>query len=252
MRERKFLFILAAGALAAACNSPGKQTADNTPIIDIPDQTFKASLTASFDKNGDGEISQYEASFIKEIDTVAIKASGSSADSIQDLTGIEHFANLKKADFSNQRISDFDLSANTKLEELVLDGNPVATLQLGNPQILKTLSANNLDSAATIEEIAIAGFPKLETLLLNNSPNFKKLDIENVSFQHNALNRLELEGNGTIMRLRVANTNLRTLNAVNMKSLASIIATKEQVDAYNNGSLNWKMDDPSNQLVSTR
>lgn len=61
-------------------------------LVEIPDAEFKQCLVGAFDKNGDGEISTYEALFVSDISRLF-----ENNDKIVTLEGLQHFPNIKKA-----------------------------------------------------------------------------------------------------------------------------------------------------------
>ncbi len=126
--------------------------ADDTDIIYFPDASFKAYLVKNFDKNMDGEISEYEASLISEIECGGYD--------ILSLDGIEYCTSLTKLDCSaNQlftldvskntaliwldcvdtQLTTLDVSNNTKLERLNCSFNPLTTLNVSQNTALKDL-----------------------------------------------------------------------------------------------------------------
>jgi hypothetical protein len=97
---------------------------DSKVIVEISDAGFKSYLLENFDKNGDGNISLSEAKAIKEIKCPGMK--------IENLDGIEKFANLESLDCSNNELDEIEIRYNKKLNSLVCNGNKVPlTIYIG-------------------------------------------------------------------------------------------------------------------------
>lgn len=122
-----------------------------TPIyVTIPDATFLACLTETYDINGDGKIDQKEAAKI-----TSIVCSGKS---IASLAGIENFTNLTTLDCSKTQITSLDISANTKLTSITCQNN-------------EQMVSLNLPPVSSISERAFLGCTSLAELDLPNTIN---------------------------------------------------------------------------------
>lgn len=111
---------------------------------------------------------------------------------IQDLTGIEGFVNITLLSAVGQEIKNIDLSFNTKLDTLYLNGNLLTNIDVSNNTnlILLDIQSNKLSS--------IDGLSKLTNLKeLNLSFNdFEEISIENASIEvlyisHNLLKSID-------------------------------------------------------------
>jgi hypothetical protein len=121
---------------------------DSKEIVEISDAGFKSYLVENFDKNGDGNISLSEAKAVKEIKCPGLK--------IENLDGIEKFANLESLDCSNNELDELELRYNKKLNSLVCNGNKVPlTIYIGmksplrNPNV-ETPKGNGPPQAANM------------------------------------------------------------------------------------------------------
>ncbi|GAB1856666.1 hypothetical protein MHTCC0001_15010 [Flavobacteriaceae bacterium MHTCC 0001] len=88
-------------------------------VVTIPDTNFKTALlnhNPIIDTNSDGEIQCSEASAF----TGQIVASSLN---IQDLTGIESFTEITGLQVFNNDLTSIDVSQNTKLRQLLVEGN---------------------------------------------------------------------------------------------------------------------------------
>lgn len=109
-------------------------------VLSIPDTNFKNKLLQAsvsntiakdingnnmvIDANGDGEIQQWEALAVYELDV--------HTSDINDLTGIEHFANLSVLDCSENNLTKLDLSSNFKLNNMWIIHNPLSFVNVKN------------------------------------------------------------------------------------------------------------------------
>ncbi len=147
MRKRSFLLMLAVAALAAAAcltllvsavdgtaadgteggsfnGLPAKVAEDGGLIIskdNFPDDVFCAYVK-TLDPNGDGKLSLDEA---KGITKIVLTGSG-----VTTLSGIGYFSELDTLFCANNKITELDLTHNTKLEMLECEDNGLKTLNL--------------------------------------------------------------------------------------------------------------------------
>ena len=117
---------------------------------DIPDETFRQYLFASFDQNNDGVLSDAERNDVTEIivDDYGV---------IQSVRGIEYFPHLKCLMCDGNDISDIDVSRNRELEVLTFNHNYVSTIDLSNNVMLAELyCSDNL-----LENLNVSNNPRL-------------------------------------------------------------------------------------------
>jgi len=120
-------------------------------VVSFPDARFKAYMVANFDLNKDGEISQYEASLITEIDC--------HGKYIQSLEGIEYCTALTYLDCGNNQLTTLDVSNNMKLEKLDCQKNQLTALDVSNNTKLKQLVCffNQLTALDVSKNTALIG-----------------------------------------------------------------------------------------------
>jgi len=191
-------------------------------IIEIPDEAFKAYLTANFDTDGDAEISESEALRVKKI---AVKT-----DEIFSLEGIEHFTNLDTLicrgvdlDVSEHeevtslgRLTTLDLSKNTFLIHLECDANHLKTLILpDNPWLKFLLCSHNY-----LTELDLTNLSGLEVLKAFN----------------NKLTAIDVSCNPLLRSIEVHNNNISSID----------VTCCPMVDCLNIGNNNIKEVDLSN------
>ena len=170
-------------------------------MIDIPDKVFKEYLTAHYDTDGDGEISESEALKVRKI---AVKT-----DNIFTLEGIEHFTNLDTLicrgvdlDVSEHeevtslgRLSSLDLSKNIFLVHLECDANHLKTLILpDNPWLEFILCSHNY-----LTELDLTKLSGLEVIKAFN----------------NKLTEIDVSHNPLLRTIEVHNNNLSSIDVTN-------------------------------------
>ncbi len=198
----------------------------------FPDAIFRQYVADNFDKDGDGVLyaAELEASIIK----VDYK-------NISDLTGIEHFKNLKMLTCINNNITNLDLSKNTKLKELVCYKNQIETINIANCTELEALWCYN----NKISSIDISNASKLKNLwcseneltILDASNNTA---LESLRCDNNKITRLEISDNATLTTLNCENNQLTTFNISNNTALTNLSCNNNQLenlDVSNNTAL---------------
>ncbi|WP_299334109.1 T9SS type A sorting domain-containing protein [uncultured Psychroserpens sp.] len=133
-------------------------------IIDIPDANFKNALVndnvafiggsnglTDVDTNNDGEIQLNEA--------LAVSFLNISNKNITSLEGIQHFSNVTDFYARHNNIVDLDLSFLTSIGDLLLDNNPMESLDLSNlvnADIIKVYETNLIDlNLESLESVQI-------------------------------------------------------------------------------------------------
>ena len=121
---------------------------DGSVLVEIPDANFKTYLLEKFDKNKDGDISRAEARAANNINCSGL--------TIESLTGIEYFRNIKSLDCSDNQLEEIDLRYNRKLNKLNCKGNKSPlnvyfgmTSPLRNPKVQKPESNKTPDIQGT-------------------------------------------------------------------------------------------------------
>ena len=148
----------------------GCEKEDDLEIIPLENFNgdLKSYLLDNFDINKDGVISLDEADAVTEM-----HYAGSYG--LSSLEGIQYFKNLKIFGYSHfgDKINSFDLSKNTKLEELYCYSSNLTSLDLSKNVALRILECrnNNLTSLVLPES------SKLESLNCEYNPNLASLDL---------------------------------------------------------------------------
>ena len=140
----------------------------------FPNATFM-EYVKRFDTDNDGFLDADEREAVTEIDV--------HAKSITSLKGIEFFPNLEKLDCNNNRLTELDVSKNTKLVELYCMGNwQLSELDVSKNTALKILwcGSSNLSSlrlsSNTELEALDCSYSQLSYLSTYNNPKLWYLD----------------------------------------------------------------------------
>ena len=118
------------------------QNPDDSPIIQFKDQYFFEAILEQVDANGDGQISEREASDVKRLSTVSRNAIR-GMDELKYFTSLEH---LELYDIINSALT-FDLRCCTNLKTLITELPEQPTILLSGSQSLTSVdvSGGNYD-----------------------------------------------------------------------------------------------------------
>ena len=120
------------------------RTIAGDPAISVPDPFFRDYLLRHFDENDDGVLSRKETFHIRKIEV--------PGDSIETLTGIEQFSELETLfcagtidEFGviHGRLRDIDLSRNSLLTRLNVEGNRLTELDIHLNPFLQEVNLKN-------------------------------------------------------------------------------------------------------------
>ena len=161
----------------------------------FPDENFRQFLLTERDIDGDDDLSQSEIAAINELIVNGCE--------ISSLQGIEYFTELEYLDCGNNAITSLDLSANTKLTDVICNNNLLETLDLSANTALLSLNCENnlliwlnIDNCAALNnlmmlgnnlpELNIAGCPMLysiEDSFINYYFDFDE-NVTEIVFEH--------------------------------------------------------------------
>ena len=210
----------------------------------FPNATFM-EYVKRFDKDSDGFLDADEREAVKEIDV--------HAKSIDSLKGIEFFPNLEKLDCNNNKLTELDVSKNTKLTELYCMGNwqlseldvskntalkilwcgscNLSSLRLGANTELEALdcSRNQLSYLSTYNNSKLwyldcsrNNLKSDSDLVISYNPNLKELRCG-----YNQLERLSVKKNTLLEKLYCNNNKLTYLD---LESNSKLTASNVNVD----------------------
>ncbi len=165
--------------------------------VDIPDENFLEYLLigANVDTNRDGEIQVSEAE--------AFTGSFTINEGITDLTGIEAFKNLSVLGIYSAKIKNLNLSGNTKLQYLNINGTPLTSVDVSkNTDLIQIVVQYN----ANLEEFVLGENSKLQVL----------------SLMYNQIKSLNLDGCTRMTNFFITDNKLTTVDISHSPKLAQI------------------------------
>ena len=175
----------------------------------FPDANFRSYVSKQFDKNSDKKLSADE---IKKATYISVYNK-----SISNLKGIEFFTEATSISAGTNSLTSVNLSKNTKLQSLDLEGNKLKSIDLSKNVNLKNLYLYKNQ----ITSIDLSKNTKLEYIELSSN----KLSKINVT-KNTALKQLFVEKN-LLSSIDVSkNTNLIYLDVFNNAKLAKIDVSK--------------------------
>ncbi|MDV7140170.1 hypothetical protein R3X28_14860 [Maribacter sp. TH_r10] len=208
------IFSLTLFLIISCSNDDDNQT--NDIYLNIPDIHFETKLIEQ-GIDSDGIVNQQMLkSDAEAVSSLDLNLSANFGE-ISDLTGIEGFINITFLSAAGQEINDIDLSFNTKLDTLFLNGNHLTSIDISNNPnlILLDVQSNELST--------INGLSKLTNLKKMNLSfnNFEEINIKNESIEvllisHNLLKTID------------------TNDALNLKNVLLILNQLTTVDFSSN------------------
>ena len=187
----------------------------------FPDQTFRTYLSGeSFDKNGDGVLSDSEIATVSEIN-VDSRITGAK---ISSLKGIEHFTALIKLTCYNNELTELDVSSNKALETLECSSNKVTELDLSKNTALSTLdcASNQLTELDVSKNKALTDLD-CERNQLTELDVSKNTALEYLDCGSNQLKVLDVSNHTALFRLSCSESSqLRELNVSGCTELYSL------------------------------
>ena len=180
----------------------GGGNGDGVPIDDknFPDAVFR-KYVSKFDTNNDDALNEAEIAVVKEIDVYG--------DSVQDLTGIAHFTELKELDCAGNQLTTLDISNNTKVEMLDCDNNSLTKLKIGKNESLTDLYCS---------------YNQLTTLDVSQNTGLINLQCED-----NNLTYLDVSSNEYLSTLYCSGNQLTTLDVSKNTSLTKLDCSENKL-----------------------
>ncbi|MFR9166399.1 MAG: T9SS type A sorting domain-containing protein [Dysgonomonas sp.] len=139
---------------------------------------------------------------------------------------------LEEITLSKNKLATLNLSANNNLKRIVIDGNPLTSVQL--PATLASAASLNIGQTL-LSEASISGIlskmPNLTSLTINNDQSENKLtvidlsantELEDLNLLNNGIEVLNLSNNTKLKSVRIGNNKIRTisLNAPLLETLS--------------------------------
>ena len=232
-RQSKLIKVILAFALIIGAFSFNSSFAAGQDVeineTNFPDATFR-EYVKRFDNNRNGKLSTSEINVVKNIDV--------SEKNIKSIKGVEFFADLEELECVKNKISDINVSKNTKLKKLNCEWNELNTLD-----VTKNIALNELR----------CGINNLTTLDLKNNKNLKvlwcytnrlkNLDIsQNTSLREvfcakNEISNLDLSKNTELKVLDIGENYLEKLdlsNNIKLEKLKIYTNKFKNIDISNN------------------
>ena len=193
-------------------------------VVLIPDSNFEQVLIDSgFDTNG-------LSGNILLTDAEAITVLNVSGKNIADATGIEAFVNLTDVDFSNNFLSEIDLSQNVSLANLNVSGNNLSDLFISNGKKIISLEA----SGNQLNQINYTDLTNLEIMDIAGN-NFESLNFSGLK----TLTYIDVSDND-LTNLDLRNGNNSAITFMNATGNPSLVCAG--VDDSSNIPGGWNID----------
>lgn len=161
----RFLTVLLVLFCTACGLAEGDRDEDNKHIyLKFYDKAFETYCLETFDTNGDGRISRYEAQRVRRMSCPGL--------GIASLSDIREFFNLRELDCRGNDLTQLDLTACTYLERLDCSYNDLGSLDVDGLRSLTELNCS------------VNGLPRLDLL---SNPSLVQFDC-----RENALTTLDL------------------------------------------------------------
>jgi uncharacterized repeat protein (TIGR01451 family) len=196
-------------------------TVAKAQIVNIPDANFKTKLLSALptnqvaknllgtyfkiDSNNDGEIQDSEALQVSALDI--------SSSSINGLTGIASFVNLKELNCAINNINNLSLDSNINLKKLVLNWNQFSALNFTNLTNLEQIDCGQ-NPLTTVD---VSGLVNLTYLNCGNS----------------GLDQLLLVGAVNLIYLNCYGTDITTLDVSQLTSLTELYVHLSHLSSLN-------------------
>lgn len=229
----KEIYLTLATAIGACLTLSAQETVYPLPIdeTNFPDKSFRTVLlSATYDRDGDGMLSQEEAERVTEL-TMNYKYPH-----IADLTGIGYFVNLESLSVQGNDLTAIDLSKNTKLTYLNISGNKFTSIDFSDCPSLEILICNS----NKIAEAKLAGNARLRRFECNSTATLTALDVtqnaelDSLCCYSDALTEINVTKNPKLRYLNVSSNKLTTLNVTANPLLKTLYCGK---NTYTNGTL---------------
>ncbi|WP_299108841.1 T9SS type A sorting domain-containing protein [uncultured Tenacibaculum sp.] len=178
----------------------------------VPDDAFETFLENN--GYGNGVMDDYVYTALVEVSEGFNLHNGL----VEDMTGIEDFRDMWFLGCrNNANLTSIDLSKNTKLTNVTLANNNLASLDLSNNLILEKIY---LDGNSNLGNVDISMLSSLNTLSVSNT-GINSIDISNnplmrlLNLNDNNFTELDISMYPSIVQLRIANNQLTSLNVAN-------------------------------------
>tara|TARA_R110002049_G_scaffold87533_1_gene221901 strand:+ start:48515 stop:49423 length:909 start_codon:yes stop_codon:yes gene_type:complete len=255
------VFIATAFFVVACSTKDDDSSLVQDDYLSIPDIHFETKLIEQ-GIDSDGIINQKLLKTDAEAVTRLDLNLSSNFGDISDLTGIEGFVNVTFLSAAGQKINEVDLSSNTKLDTLFLNGNHLTNIDISNNPnlILLDIQSNELSSISGLskstylkkanlsfnnfEEISIKN-ESIEILLISHNllktiDTNDAINLKNVLLILNQLTAIDFSSNTLLETLVISGNKLQNINLENNSGLTHLYSSSNlltSLDVSNNPNL---------------
>lgn len=179
----------------------------------IKDTNFK-EYCKQFDLDGNGILSLQEANEVQAID-VTPDSSTTPQYLVASFEGIEYFPNLISLAFSNNVVSDIDLSKNTKLREIIAINNKLSTIDVSNCPDLEYLY---LSQNPLLKKVDVTRNPKLIKLFTEEDELITSIDLSNcpeltdIQMYSNSISSIDFSTNKKLQNIGLDKNQLSSID----------------------------------------
>lgn len=221
-------YLCAGLILSCSYSSSDNELVDNLHLY-IPDANFEAKLI-SLGIDSDNEINQQ----MLKTDAATIKTLNVDNNDIVDLTGIEGFLSLTKLSASLNDIPSIDLSSNTKLDTLYLNGNQLKSVDVSqNTKLLYiNVDSNQLNTLTGISETTQlkwlnASFNYLTAFSIHHEA------IETLYISDNDLESFDVDGAVNLKNIFLKTNKLTSINLNTNSTLETLVLSDNKIQEVN-------------------
>ena len=211
--KKLFLFtLLAIVAISFNACSKDETWPDDSPIIEFKDSYFLEALVkgtddydgSKIDKNGDGKISEKEASVVRGLRLSDFK--------IRCIDEISYFTALETLYCDHNQLTSLDVSKNTELMGLNCDNNQLTSLDLSKNTKLDWLFCvnNQLTSLDVSKNTKLVWF-YCDNNQLTSLDVSKNTELSYLYCNNNQLTSLDLSKNAELYSLNCSGNNLKSV-----------------------------------------
>ncbi|WP_319480915.1 hypothetical protein [uncultured Draconibacterium sp.] len=226
----------------------------NDVYISIPDHHFETILIEQgIDSDGmvNQQILKTDAEEVRRLDLNLTRDFGE----ISDLTGIEGFVNLTLLSAARQQIEAVDLSFNTRLDTLLLQGNYLTSIDLSkNPNLIlvdmlsnQLSSINGLSGATNLKKLNLS-WNNLEEFSIHNaslevlhiSQNLLKsidtngaVNLKNILLTSNELVTVDFSFNTLLETMLISDNKIQNINLEQNSNLTHLYITSNSLTSLN-------------------
>ena len=160
----------------------------------FPDDAFRAYVSSTFDKDGNGQLDAGEIQTANRIDV--------ASSNISSLKGMETLSALAVLHCGGNRLMELEVYQNTQLKEISCGGNQLTMLDVSKNSKLQELDCNN---------------NQLTSIDVSKNPSLRELDCNS-----NRLSTLDVRKNKQLQFLSCYNNRLTALDVSNNHQLQSL------------------------------